>query len=281
MAAGLSALAQYLGIIVAMLVTPLMIGSNPDLPNYGEGFKSMLMVYGIITFIASLLSLILIREHPPRPPSSEPYERHRFLTGLKHILTQRDALITIFLFLIGLGIFNAISSMTDSISEHLGIKDSNGLIGGMMLIGGIIGAAILPALSDKYRKRKAFLVICIIGTAPGIFGLAFAGHLFSDPQVIYGVSLASAFTLGFFIMSAGPIGYQYTAEVSAPAPESTSQGLLLWTGQITGLIFVAGMSTRHNAFLPAFMTGFALLSLVLIIAVFMLRESPMIARENK
>lgn len=280
LAAGLSALAQYLGILVAMLVTPFMIGSNPDLPGYGQGFKHMLMVYGILTFIASLLSLILVRERPPTPPSSGPYERHQFISGLKYIVKQRDAMITIFLFLIGLGIFNAISSMTDSISEHLGIKDSNGLIGGMMLIGGIIGAAILPALSDRYRKRKAFLVVCIIGTAPGIFGLAFSGYLFTDPQLIYGISLASAFTLGFFIMSAGPIGFQYTAEVSAPAPESTSQGLLLWTGQITGMIFVAGMSTRHNAYLPGFMIGFALLSLVLILAVLMLRESPMISRER-
>jgi len=280
LAAGLSALAQYVGILVAMLVTPLMIGGNPDLPDYGNGFKSMLMVYGGITFVVSLLSLILIKEYPPTPPSTEPYERHSFIAGLKYIVRQKDALITIFLFLIGLGIFNAISSMTDSISEHLGIKDSNGLIGGMMLIGGIIGAAILPALSDKYRKRKSFLVVCIIGTAPGIFGLAFAGQLFANPQVIYGISLASAFILGFFIMSAGPIGFQYTAEVSAPAPESTSQGLLLWTGQITGLIFVAGMSTRHNALLPSFMTGFAILSLVLIVGVLMLKESPMISKEK-
>jgi len=281
MAAGLSALSQYLGIIVAMLVTPLMIGSNPDITGYGQGFKQMLMIYGMITFITCLLSLILIKEHPPTPPSTEPYERYQFISGLRYILKQKDALITIFLFLIGLGIFNAVSSMTDSISEYLGIKDSNGLIGGLMLLGGIIGAAILPVLSDKYRKRKTFLVICIIGTAPGIFGLAFAGNLFANLHLVYGVSLASAFILGFFIMSAGPIGFQYTAEVSAPAPESTSQGLLLWTGQITGLVFVAGMSTRHNAYLPAFMAGFAVLSLVLIVAVLMLKESPLMVENSK
>ena len=28
-------------------------------------------------------------------------------------------------------------------------------------------------------------------------------------------------------MSAGPLGFQYAAEVSHPAPESTSQGMLL------------------------------------------------------
>ena len=89
--------------------------------------------------------------------------------------------ITMLLFLIGLGIFNAISSMTDSISEYAGVKDSDGLIGGLMLIGGIFGAVILPALSDKYRRRKIFLVICLAGMVPGIFGLSFAGNMGLTP----------------------------------------------------------------------------------------------------
>ncbi len=154
LAAGMAALAQYLGIVIAMLVTPMMIGSDPNLPGYGGGFEKMLMIYGLISFAAAILVLIFIKEHPPIPPSGEEYVRLSFRKGFALMLKNRDMLITIFLFFIGLGIFNAISSLTDAIAAHAGVADSDGLIGGLMLIGGIIGAIIIPILSDKYRKRK-------------------------------------------------------------------------------------------------------------------------------
>jgi MFS family permease len=181
--------------------------------------------------------------------------------------------IALFLFLIGLGIFNAISSMTDSIAEKAGVEDSDGLIGGVMLIGGIIGAIIIPTLSDKFKRRKPFLVICIMGMLPAVAGLAFAGHLSADADTVYRISLISSFILGFFVMSAGPVGFQYAAEVSYPAPESTSQGILLWVGQLTGMIFVAGMSVRDNQYLGSFMVLFTILALFAMIGALLLKES--------
>ncbi|UCF46135.1 MAG: MFS transporter [Myxococcales bacterium] len=280
MAAGLSALAQYVGIVIAMIATPFMVGSDPAEPGYGTGFDKMLLVYGGLTFGVAIVTLALLKERPPTPPSAETLEKHGFGKGIRHILKQRDMLIMLYLFLVGLGIFNAVSSMTDSIAANAGVEDSDGLIGGLMLIGGILGASILPVLSDKLRKRKIFLVICVGGMVPGIFGLAFAGDLSSDPAAVYTISLVSAFVLGFFIMSAGPLGFQYAAEVSHPAPESTSQGMLLWVGQITGMIFVAAMSVENNRYLPALMVVFAVLSLVSAVMVLLLRESPMIITEQ-
>ena len=275
LAAGFSVLAQYIGIIVAMLVTPLLVGSNPELATYGTGFERMLWIYGILSLIASLALIILIREYPQgevRPEREFPLEYRK---DMVQILRNRDMQITLVMFFIGLGIFNAISSMTDSISQNAGVKDSDGLIGGIMLIGGIIGALILPLLSDKYRKRKLFLVICLAGLVPGIFGLAFAGNMALTPQNTYSVLLLSSFIFGFFIMSAGPIAFQYAAEVSHPAPESASQGLLLWIGQLSGMVFVVGMSIDNNSHLVSFMTAFAILSVLAFVSVFFLKESPM------
>ncbi len=280
MAAGFSALAQYLGIVIAMIVTPFMVGSDPSEPGYGAGFEQMLLTYGWLTFGVAVVTLLVLRERPPTPPSVETIEKHSFGKGIRHILKQRDMLITLYLFFVGLGIFNAVSSMTDSIAANAGVEDSDGLIGGLMLIGGILGASFLPVLSDKFRKRKIFLVICIVGMVPGIFGLTFAGYLSSDASTVYTISLVSSFVLGFFIMSAGPLGFQYAAEVSHPAPEATSQGMLLWVGQLTGMIFVAGMSFQNNRYLPAFMVAFAVLSLVSAVVVLLLRESPMIITEQ-
>lgn len=272
-AAGLGTLAQYLGIIIVMMVTPLMVATNPSMANYGDGMQKMLMTYGIITAVACLAAVLLIKEQPPTPPGEEAYIRHKFTDGFKYIFHQKDMLITIGIFFIGLGIFNAVSSMTDSIAEYLNVKDSDGLIGGIMLIGGVIGAVILPILSDKFQKRKIFLNICLIGMVPALTGMAFAGAITSTPEAAYTVALISSFMLGFFVMSAGPIGFQYGAEVSYPAPESTSQGLLMLSGQITGLVFVAAMSIRSNVYLPFFMKLFVVIGAAALISSFFLKES--------
>lgn len=272
-AAGLGTLAQYLGIIIAMMLTPLMVVTNPAMPNYGQGIHHMLMVYGIITAVACVAALFIIKEEPPTPPAAEKYVRHSFTEGFHFIFKQKNMLITLLIFFVGLGIFNAVSSMTDSIAEYLQVSDSDGLIGGIMLIGGVIGAIILPILSDKFQKRKLFLVICITGMVPALMGLAFAGSITSSADSAYTVALISSFMLGFFVMSAGPIGFQYAAEVSYPAPESTSQGLLMLSGQITGLLFVAGMSTQSNLYLPFFMKIFVIMGLVIWISTFFLTES--------
>lgn len=281
LAAGLASLAQYLGIILVMAVTPLMVVSSPADPRYGQGMDRMLLIYGIFTAAAAVAALVFMREKPPTLPGREEYRPAPFTAGLKRILSLRDMRITLLLFFIGLGIFNAVSSMVDSIAGYLGVVDSDGMIGVLMLLGGVIGALVLPTLSDKFMKRRIFLVLCMGGMVPGLFGLTFAGRLFADPAAAYALALVSSFILGFFVMSAGPIGFQYAAEVSAPAPESTSQGLLLLSGQITGLVFVAGMSVRDNAYLGGFMVFFFAAAVAAVLLVLLLKESPMMEAARK
>jgi MFS family permease len=229
--AGLGSLAQYLGIIVALAVTPLLM---PQLENGTYELAKMLRVYGIISIVGAILVLLFIREQPPTPPTSEEFtERISPIAGIKDIFRNRDMQLLLLLFFIGLGIFNAVSTCIDQICQNL-TMDETGIVGGVMLLGGILGALILPTLSDKMKKRKPFLVVCIIFMLPGLIGLT----VFKDfiPMMI------SAFIFGFFIMSAGPIGFQYGAEKSYPAPESTSQGIILLVGQVSGIIFVFGLN---------------------------------------
>jgi MFS family permease len=284
-ATGLATLAQYIGILIAMVLTPMLIVSSPADPDYGNGIGRMVMIYGIITIVSAIAGLLLLKEKPATPPSDEPYERFDFFPGLNHIFKLRDMWIMILLFTIGLGIFNAVNSMVDSIADYLGVDDSNGMLGGMMLIGGIIGAIIIPILSDLYKRRKLFLVICVVGMVPGITGIVFAPHLTGgfgvNPVAAHTVALISSFILGFSVMSAGPIGFQYAAEVSAPAHESTSQGLLLWVGQLSGMIMVTGMSMKNKSFLPAFMVSFVVLILIAAILIFFIKESPLIRAQKE
>ena len=106
------------------------------------------------------------------------------------------------------------------------------------------------------------MVICIVFMLPGLIGLTFFEAFI--PMLI------SAFIFGFFIMSAGPIGFQYGAEKSYPAPESTSQGIILLAGQISGIIFVFGLN-KLGVFVA--MISFIILTLFNVFLSTRLRES--------
>lgn len=226
-ATGLAALAQYLGIIVAMAVTPVLV--------HAYGFHGMFLAYGIISMAAAVLFFLLFRDHPATLSSSTNEEvRFSVVAGLRHIFRQKQMALLLVLFFIGIGIFNAVTTWIEQILAPRGFSEEQaGMAGAAMILGGIVGAFIMPLLSDRMRKRVPFLFVSTFLTIPGLAGLAFASS--------YPLLLGSCFMLGFFTMSAGPIGFQYGTELCHPAPESTSQGLLLLAGQISGVAFCYGM----------------------------------------
>jgi len=264
-AVGVATLAQFVGIIVVMIVTPLFITRGPDGLIVLE---PILWMYGKWAAAGAVMTLLLLREKPLTAPDKESREeRFSFKKGLSHIVRSRDMQKTLLLFFIGLGMFNAVSTCIDQICQEKGLTvEQTGLVGGMMLIAGIVGALILPVFSDKLRKRKFFIVLGMVGMTPGLIGLTF----FSD----YTLLLISSFVFGFFLLGAGaPVGFQYSAEITWPAPESTSQGMILLTGQISGILFIVAMNIIGMALSMGIFVG---LALVIIFLTTSLSESELI-----
>lgn len=229
--AGLGSLAQYIGIVIALALTPLLIS---EIEADGFGISKMLWIYGFISLGASVLLVTFMKEEPLTPPTSEEFtNRSNPIEGIKDIFRNTDMKWLLLLFFIGLGIFNAVSTCIDQICKNLSV-DETGMVGGIMLVGGVLGALVMSVFSDKKRKRKPFILACMILMLPGLIGLT----IFSE----FVPMLISAFIFGFFIMGAAPVGFQYGAEKSYPAPESTSQGIILLVGQISGIIFVFGLN---------------------------------------
>jgi len=275
---GLGSLAMYLGIILGMVITPFVVGNT--------GIDGMLFAYGIVAAIAAAAFLILARERPPTPPCPpEMEERSLVLEGLKQTLRKKDFILTMIIFFVGLGAFNSVSTWIEEVLSPRGFSmEEAGIAGGVMVLAGVIGAVIMPMLSDRYRKRVPFIILALVGTIPGLVGVAFAqsyGLLLASAFVMgffllsafaqsYGLLLASAFVMGFFLLSAGPIGFQYGAEIAHPAPEGTSNGLLLLVGQISGIIFILGMdsfrSPADGSMTPSLIAIIVLLVLSLLIA---------------
>jgi MFS family permease len=266
--AGISVLAQFVGIIIAMAATPYLFMSF--------GMEKMLMIYGIATLAGAVIFLLLNKEHPPTPPCPPGHdERIGVFAGMKHIFKQRDMIYLLIIFFIVLGIFNAVTTWIEQIISPRGFTITQaGIAGALMMIGGIVGASTLPPLSDKMRKRKPFLVLAMIGIIPGLVGLALVGN--------YWLLLASSFIFGFFIMAGGPVGFQYGAEICYPAPEATSQGLLLLAGQISGILFIFGMdiATAEGASKTPAMVVFLTLVLACIFIAMKLKESKLVKTDD-
>ena len=122
-----------------------------------------------------------------------------------------------------------------------------------MIVGGVIGAVVIPALSDKQRMRQRYLYVAFIGAMPGMVGLTFATSAW--------LLFTSAFVMGFFLVSAMPIAMQYAAEITHPTPEGTSNGLMQLVGQ-AAVVFVyimEALKTAEGSFTPALLLAIGLL----------------------
>ncbi|MEW5825513.1 MAG: MFS transporter [Candidatus Bipolaricaulota bacterium] len=223
-AAGLGSLAIYAGILTGLALTPTLVRVM-DLPT-------ALLAYGAFAAVAAVVFFVIVRERPAQPVGPE--ERALVLDGLRSVLREPNFRILLLLFFIGLGLFNAVTTWIEDVVRPRGFSpDQAGLAGGMMVVGGIVGAVLVPMLSDRSGRRVPFLVLALVGATPGLLGVAFAESM--------SLLLISSFALGAFLLSSGPLGFQYAAEVTFPAPEGTSNGLLLLAGQVSGIAFIVAM----------------------------------------
>jgi MFS family permease len=250
-ASGLGSLAMYLGIFLGLALTPYLM------LHFGIG--GMLVIYGVVSVLAALIFFIFARERPATPPCPPGMDvRSLVFDGFKQMLRQRNFILLLIIFFIGLGTFNAVTTWIEDIVRPHGFSSTQaGIIGGLMIVGGILGALVIPTLSDHLRKRTPFILLALVGATLGLAGIAYATS--------YWLLLTASFVMGFFLLSAGPIGFQYGAETTYPTPEGTSNGLLILMGQISGIVFIFGMDSFKSP-----VTGSMTLSLVVLIGLMVL-----------
>lgn len=253
-AVGMVTLASLVGTALGMVLTPILMESLP--------ISTIQLYYGGIAAASAILFIALSRETPPTPPCPPGQEvRALMLDGLKHALTVKVFWFGLAITFVGLGIFNGVTTWVENIIRPRGFTPTEaGTLGALMIVGGVIGAVVIPALSDKYHKRQLFLFVSFIGAIPGLIGLTYA----TTTTMLY----ISAFILGFFLTSAMPVLMQYTAEVTHPTPEGTSNGLVQLFGQasVVFVFLMQAMKNSNGSFTPSllFATGLMLLSLLFI-----------------
>lgn len=252
---GLVTLASLVGTALGMVLTPELVKTM--------SIDHIQLLYGVIATFSTMLFLILAREKPATPPGL-PGEDSRalMLDGLKHALSVPSFWIYLFISFVGLGLFNGITTWVEPIIRLRGFTPNDaGTLGALMLGGGLVGAVVMPIISDRSRKRQIFIMLGFALAIPGLIGVTYATTAW--------LLFLSSFWMGFFLVSANPIGMQYAAEITNPTPEGTSNGLIQLFGQAS-VVFVTIMNllkTNEGSFTPSLllMVGLLVISSILIL----------------
>jgi FLVCR family feline leukemia virus subgroup C receptor-related protein len=185
------------------------------------------------------------------------------------------------IFSIGWGVLMTLFIKVDEISALLGFDDSSGFLGIAMFAGGMVGAIVLPALSDRYRKRKLFFVFCNVCSIPGILLLVFCQQIGAVLLSSEAIALIGASIVGLSLLASIPIGSQYAAELGIGISEEVIQGLLLLFSQASCAVILLISLVATDEYSPMVLSTLAALLAASMIGSSFLKESEMIVTEEE
>lgn len=248
-AVSLITLSNLVGIGVGMAVTPALVPSI--------SIASVQLMYGACALAAGVVFVLVARDRPPTPADADAVPaRALMLVGVRRALKVRPFVVFLAIAFVGMGVFNGVSTWVEEIVRPRGFSSVDaGTLGALLLLGGAIGAVVLSSLSDRLQRRVPFLDLALTVAGAALVWLTFAGSRL-------GLFVAAAI-LGFFMTSAMPIGMQYSAEITAPVPAGTSNGLIQLAGQCSVLfvLLMALTRTPSGSFVPS-LVALAVLLLV-------------------
>ncbi len=220
LATGIGTIGMFLGMAVALALTPALVSA--------VGLQRTMIIFALMSGFSAGAFLLLARENPAQNESAGTFGEGAFAP-----LFQNGNLILLFvLSLLALGFFNGLTTWLEPIlAVHANLDaEQAGLAGGMLIIGGIVGSAVLPALSDAFRRRKPFLLIS--ATASIILTLPLCTTTNFTWLLVY------AGLMGFFFLPGYALLFAMTEEHAGAAHAGSAAGVLMLAGNGGGVVVV-------------------------------------------
>ena len=254
---GIGSLGPFIGQAFGLMATPFMVNAY--------GFGNTFLIYGVVSAISAVLFVVFSRENPPTPAGYE--ERIPLTAGLKLVMTKLDFYLLSLAFFVVFAIWQGVPTWIEGITKVRGLTTTEaGTAGGVLMIAGVVGALLIPAISDRLRKRKPVLIAALLLSLPGVLGLTYLNG--------FVLILLSSIWLGIFLVGAIPLVMQYAVEVCYPAPEPASSGILMIASQasVVAITMMGWAYEKSGSFTSSLLviTGLLLLSAL---ALFKMKES--------
>ncbi|MCL2316976.1 MAG: MFS transporter [Actinomycetia bacterium] len=223
-ASGMLTLVQYVGMMAPMALSPLLVHSPGDI-------RRMMFLYAGFAVVGALLAVLFTRERPPLPPGPSVAVENISLKAMAGLFTNAAYVQVLVLMFVSLGVFNTLLTEIDQILTPRGLSIGQAdTAGAVFIVAGVVGAVLLPLLSDRIRRRIPLLTVGMVLMTAFYLLLTYA----RGPLLITAIAALAGLT----IMGLAPIVFQHSAETAYPVGEGTSFGLLFLMGQISGALFI-------------------------------------------
>ena len=249
-ATGLGTMGMFVGMAVGMAATPAL--------EVAVGLRWTMVVFFAISAAAAAFFLVVARPNSPGPAAPEAAP-----AGFASFLHSRPLLIFFGIAFLGIGMFNGLTTWLEEILAPQGIDAvTAGLVGGVLIVGGIAGSVVVPLLSDHYRKRKPFLLVC------AVVATICVGPLCLQHSVTMLMVVGAA--LGFFFLPALALLLDMTSQVAGIERAGAATSVLMLFGNGGGVVVILAVPLVKNAaggFGPAVAMLVALMVVAVVLAI--------------
>jgi MFS family permease len=184
--------------------------------------------------VASIPSLF-IPANPPTPPSASAASPKIPLIETVVQLSRKVEFWFIFAaFSVYVGLFNSISSLLNQILSPHGFSETEaGITGAILIVVGLISAAIFSPITDRHKHYLLTIKILVPIIAASYIGFIFAPNASTiiPSYVVAGILGASSFALL-------PVVLEFLVEITYPLSIEVGSTTCWTGGQILGAIFI-------------------------------------------
>jgi predicted MFS family arabinose efflux permease len=223
MATGIGTAGMLIGMALGMGLTPAL--------NESLGFRETMMVFAGISIALTFLFVLLGKEN-------NLVKGHAIATSamgeIKSLLKNKNLVMLFIICFFALGVFNGLTTWLEPILKPNNINaEQVGLVGTFLILGGIIGSVIIPALSDKLKVRKPFLALCCLAALVILYPLCTLSSL-TMLYVLGGL-------MGFFFLPGYALLLSMCEEMAGIEKAGAATGILMMAGNAGAVVVIALM----------------------------------------
>ncbi|WVQ63687.1 uncharacterized protein L199_001840 [Kwoniella botswanensis] len=235
-ATALASLCNPLGGALGQLIGPF-IATEPDkVPN-------MILYVAIITTVISIPSIFL-PSSPPLPPTTTPFNDTKIdFRTVKALFSNLSFHLIAWPFIIYVASFNATSSLLNQILEPYGFsEDQAGIDGAIMIVVGLVAAAIASPLLDRFTTGRPGVKLIVIKLCVVIISIMYVLFIFlPSTRKLVGIAIISALigSTSFILL---PLALEMLADTTWPIGPEVSSTICWATSQLIGGCLLVSMT---------------------------------------